>query len=189
MYDKLEINFPVNLHVIAEALSVSIAELRKLNPELRKPMTPPVPSYTIRIPQGKKEQLATFISDPVTEPARYRIYRAKAGENLAYIARTKNVNLNHLKRLNNLAHNTVYTGRIIFIPSIEFGHLDEAFAQDIASLAPRYYVVRRGDNLTSISRKHNMSLQTLLRLNPNLNPRKNIYPGQVLVVSHGGTRG
>jgi membrane-bound lytic murein transglycosylase D len=166
-----------------------MADLRELNPELRTPMTPPVPKYTIRVPQGHGEDALAFINNPDADPARYKTYNARAGENVAHVARNHKVNTNHLKRLNNLALDTVYVNKILFIPNGEFGQIDEAFAGEIAALAPQYYTVRRGDTLSDISRKHNMPLQHLLRLNPKLNTRRNIYPGQVIVVSQGGFRG
>jgi len=49
----------------------------------------------------------------------------------------------------------------------------------------RYYTVRKGDNMTTISRQHNIPLYTLVRLNPKINPEK-LYPGQVLIISQGG---
>jgi membrane-bound lytic murein transglycosylase D len=49
---------------------------------------------------------------------------------------------------------------------------------------PAIYVVRKGDNLTKISRRHNVSISRLLQLN-GITEAETIYPGQRLVIRQG----
>ena len=46
------------------------------------------------------------------------------------------------------------------------------------------YTVVKGDTLSKIAKKNNLSLQTLLALNPQIKNPNRIYPGQKIVVGH-----
>ncbi|UCD70812.1 MAG: transglycosylase SLT domain-containing protein [Syntrophobacterales bacterium] len=49
---------------------------------------------------------------------------------------------------------------------------------------PAIYVVRKGDNLTKIARRHNVSLSRLIKLN-RIRKAGTIYPGQRLIIGQG----
>ncbi len=187
LYDNVEVNSQVNIFVIAEVLGCPPENLKELNPELRTPMTPPGKKYTLRVPLGMKETATAFVEDPQSDLTRYAVYHAKPGDDLARIARAYNVSVESVKKLNSFNYDTIYTSKVLFIPgqNMTLNEYDTAFAKEIANLAPKYYIVRKGDNMTTISRQHNMPLSTLVRLNPKINPKR-IYPGQVLVISQGG---
>ena len=58
IFDEVKLNSPIDLSVAAECAGVSLDEIKKLNPELRRWCTPPdVSDYTLRIPIGTKEQV------------------------------------------------------------------------------------------------------------------------------------
>ncbi|MGN1148880.1 MAG: LysM peptidoglycan-binding domain-containing protein, partial [Lachnospiraceae bacterium] len=46
------------------------------------------------------------------------------------------------------------------------------------------YTVLKGDNLSRIARKHNMTLSALLTLNPQIKNPNRIYPGQKIIVGY-----
>ncbi|MBF0279868.1 MAG: LysM peptidoglycan-binding domain-containing protein [SAR324 cluster bacterium] len=50
--------------------------------------------------------------------------------------------------------------------------------------SPKWVTVKRGDSLSTIADRYNMSVKNLVSLN-NVSPRKYLYPGQVLRVSNG----
>ncbi len=56
-----------------------------------------------------------------------------------------------------------------------------AFKEWLSENKERTYLVKRGDNLTSIAKRFNVSLQNLLIWN-NLKPRNHIHPGDQLTV-------
>ncbi len=56
------------------------------------------------------------------------------------------------------------------------------------------YVVKPGDTMTAIAKKHNTTVDTLMKLNPQITDANRIYPGQVIMVpvaqgGHGGNGG
>ena len=62
-----------------------------------------------------------------------------------------------------------------------FSRLCKAYARDHKS---RIYVVRKGDNLSTIARNHNVPINALIIWN-RINPRDPIHPGQKLIVHPG----
>jgi membrane-bound lytic murein transglycosylase D len=53
-YDEVLITRPVHLKAAAKAAGVSFDDMKALNPELRRDMTPPDPVYILKVPTGKK---------------------------------------------------------------------------------------------------------------------------------------
>jgi membrane-bound lytic murein transglycosylase D len=190
LFDTVEIASQSNIIVIANAIGSSYEELKTLNPELRTPITPPVSQYRLRIPFGKKNELAALMKDPKFDPLRYTLYRAKAGESLADIAKRHGVSVADIQKINALVYTKIYSAKLIFLPKrgSALNALDLRFAKEVQSLSPKYHTVRKGDNMTVISKKYNIPLYVLIRMNPKVNPKR-IYPGQVLVISRGGLVG
>lgn len=100
------------------------------------------------------------------------IYIVKRGDTLYSIARDNNITVAELKKLNNLSNNTIYIGQQLLLKS----QIEEEKPNENNNL----YIVQKGDTLYSISRKFNISVDTLKRLN-NLNSN-NIYVGQQLIL-------
>ena len=53
-YEEVVITRPVHLKAAAKAAGVSFEDMKNLNPELRRGMTPPDPLYILKVPVGKK---------------------------------------------------------------------------------------------------------------------------------------
>lgn len=190
LFETVELTSQANLIVIAQAIGATYDELKMLNPELRTPVTPPSSKYRLRVPFGKKELLAGLLKDGKFDQLRYTLYRAQAGESLAAIAKRYGVSVEGIQKINGLAYSKIYSSKLIFIPKKgeKLTAMDLQFAKEVQGLSPKYHTVRKGDNLTVISRKYNIPLYVLIRMNPKVNPKK-IYPGQVLVISRGGLVG
>jgi membrane-bound lytic murein transglycosylase D len=190
LFDTVELDSQANVIVIASAIGSTYEEIKMLNPELKTPVTPPSSKYRLRVPYGKKELLANMLKDPKFDGLRYTLYRAKAGESLSDIAKRYSVSVADIQKINGLAYNKIYSAKLIFLPKkgTVLNALDMQFAKEVQSLSPKYHTVRKGDNLTVISKKYNIPLYVLIRMNPKVNPKK-IYPGQVLVISRGGLVG
>ena len=70
IFDEVKLDSPIDLSVAAECAGVSLDEMKKLNPELRRWCTPPdVSDYNLRIPIGTKERFSTALaSSPGNRP-------------------------------------------------------------------------------------------------------------------------
>ena len=100
------------------------------------------------------------------------IYIVKRGDTLYSIARDNNITVSELKQLNNLSNNTIYIGQQLL--------LKKRIEEELPNENDKLYIVKKGDTLYSISRKLNISADTLKSLNK-LNSN-DIYVGQQLIL-------
>ena len=100
------------------------------------------------------------------------IYIVKRGDTLYSIARDNNITVIELKQINNLSNNTIYIGQQLL--------LKKRIEEELPNENDKLYIVKKGDTLYSISRKLNISVDTLKRLNK-LNSN-DIYVGQQLIL-------
>ena len=100
------------------------------------------------------------------------VYIVKRGDTLYSIARDNNITVAELKQLNNLSNNTIYIGQQLL--------LKPQFEEEKPNDNDNLYIVQKGDTLYSISRKFNISVDTLKRLNK-LNSN-DIFVGQQLIL-------
>ena len=102
------------------------------------------------------------------------IYIVKRGDTLYSIARDNNISVAELKKINNITNNTIYVGQELY--------LKNKIVEEEPSENDDIYVVKKGDTLYSISKKLNISINTLKALNK-LNTNE-IYVGQQLILSN-----
>lgn len=115
--------------------------------------------------------VADYIGVPYTEQVESdNYYRVKSGDTLWSIARKFGVTVNQIKNVNNLTDNTLSIGDLLYIPT-----------KETETITKNYYTVKSGDTLYSISKKYNLSVDELKKLN-NLN-NNTLSIGQKLVVS------
>ena len=81
------------------------------------------------------------------------VYTVKAGDSLWSIAKKLNVSVEDLKNANNLNNNLLRIGQILKIPEVE------------ESTEYKVYIVKAGDNLYSIARENNTTVNDLLNYN------------------------
>ena len=102
------------------------------------------------------------------------IYIVKRGDTLYSIARDNNISVAELKKINNITNNTIYIGQELY--------LKNKIVEEEPNENDDIYVVKKGDTLYSISKKLNISINTLKALNK-LNTNE-IYVGQQLILSN-----
>ena len=102
------------------------------------------------------------------------IYIVKRGDTLYSIARDNNISVAELKKINNITNNTIYIGQELY--------LKNKIVEEEPNVNDDIYVVKKGDTLYSISKKLNISIDTLKALNK-LNTNE-IYVGQQLILSN-----
>ena len=101
-------------------------------------------------------------------------YIVKKGDTLYSIAKKYNISVNELKEYNNLKSNTLNINQILKIPT-----------KSSNTISNNYYIVSKGDSLWSISRKYNITVDELKKLN---NLTSNLLSiGQKLIVPSANT--
>jgi membrane-bound lytic murein transglycosylase D len=181
--ERAEISGGVRLSRIAAKIGVPTEVLKRLNPHLRRGMTPAnLKTYAIWVPKGmadevsesRKELERTRVrassADRVVASAGYHIVRR--GQTLSAIARRYRTSVSRLKRLNGLHSSRIQVGKRLRVSS-----------RSRSSHHRVIHRVRRGEALSEISSRYGVSLRQIKRVN-GLDSNR-IYVGQHLVIRKG----
>jgi membrane-bound lytic murein transglycosylase D len=103
-YEKVKVPELTDLSLIAKACEISLEEIKDLNPELRRGVTPPnEPEYEIKIPFAKIDLFTrNFEAMQPLEKFQFRTHTVKKGETLRGIAKLYRVDLEPLLEINYL---------------------------------------------------------------------------------------
>jgi peptidoglycan lytic transglycosylase D len=127
-FEEVIITRPLHFHAIANATGVPYAELRLLNPELRRDATPPGDdAYLLKVPVGTKakveqllDRIPTYKFPPMAKPqfaseGSSRWYKVRVGDTLEKVSRRFRIPLKTLKTRNNLSGPTIRPGDFLVI--------------------------------------------------------------------------
>ncbi len=118
-YEKVKVPELTDLSHIAKACEASLEEIKDLNPEIRRGVTPPNETdYEIKIPFGKKDLfLENFEALQPLEKFQFKTHPVKKGETLKGIAKLYRVDLEPLLEINDLNKTSaVSKGTTLLIP-------------------------------------------------------------------------
>jgi membrane-bound lytic murein transglycosylase D len=118
-YDKVNVPELTDLSHVAKACGTSLEEIKDLNPELRRGVTPPNETeYEIKIPFNKKDLfLENFEAMQPFEKFQFKTHLVKNGETLNRIAKSYRVDLAPLLEINHLKKTSrIKKGMTLFIP-------------------------------------------------------------------------
>ena len=103
-YEKVKVPELTDLSSVANACETSLEEIKDLNPELRRRVTPPNESdYEMKIPFGKKDLfLENFETLKPLEKLPFKTHLVKQGDTLLKIAKLYRVDLEPLLEINHL---------------------------------------------------------------------------------------
>jgi len=189
-YDVVRLDHAVDLSTAAKSAGVSLDDMKFLNPELRRWVTPlDSNDYPLRIPKGNAEAFKTALAAiPEDERVRFGTHVVRRGDTLSRIANRYGTSIGALTATNNIRRRSlIHPGQVLTVPvppgsgghrirSVERREVIAENGQDI-------YVVQRGDTLGDISTSFRMSLSELRALNAMAPPATRIYPGQKLIVT------
>jgi membrane-bound lytic murein transglycosylase D len=118
-YEKVKVPNLTDLSHIAKACEISIEEIKDLNPELRRGVTPPnEPEYEIKVPFAKIDLFTrNFEAMQPLEKFQFRTHIVKKGETLRGIAKFYRVDLDPLLEINYLNKTSLLSkGMDLLIP-------------------------------------------------------------------------
>jgi membrane-bound lytic murein transglycosylase D len=141
---------------------------------------------------SKAEKQSTKKTKESNQPAEEnQFHKVKAGESLAKLSKLYNVTVDELKEWNNLdKKGTILPGQKVIVSKSGDNQNEPALAsndrgsrkQSSREQAPaKTYVVKKGENYSSIARKFSLSIADLRDLNPKSGD--NLLVGQKLIVS------
>src|SRR5512146_336945 len=101
--DKVEINYPVDLRLVAECIDTGVATLQDLNPSLLRMTTPKDSSFSLALPGGTAEKYQQAIAAiPKDMRVLWRYHKVNRGETLAEIARQYRTTQSAIAQVNDL---------------------------------------------------------------------------------------
>lgn len=128
-----------------------------------------------------------------TDEADAASYKVQNGDTLWKIAQKHNVSVSDIKSTNNLTTDMIYPSQVLEIGSnsdskqIQASNTHSKQTTISAQTTNHTYIIQRGDSLSKIASKHNISLENLMSWN-NLTTTL-VHPGHELVIKDPKTNG
>jgi membrane-bound lytic murein transglycosylase D len=159
--DAVRLGHPIDLRLVADATGADIEDLRQLNPELLRTVTPKDPQFELRLPPGSGQKLEETIQQvPEEKWTSWRLHEVENGETLAEVARRYRVTVAAIEAANHLeAHATVPAGFLLDVPTAP------------PAVHMVNYRVQRGDTLEGIADRFDVTVPELKRWNHIQGPR------------------
>ena len=174
-YDTVKLEFPVSLKKLAQKLSISYEEIRKMNPRYRGEYVPVEEETMVRVPVGQKELITTVLNECRMKKPQFLYsdhywYRVKRGDTLYRLARRNKTSVSTIRRLNKMRTRSILrAGRRIKMP-----HYNRVVKKKKHALAGSH-VVKKGESLHIKAKQYKVKLSKLKKINK-LYARSVIHP-------------
>jgi membrane-bound lytic murein transglycosylase D len=154
--DLVKPGHPIDLRLAADATGADLDDLRMLNPELLRLVTPDLPGFELRLPVGTAAKFQAAIATiPPDKWKSWRIHEVLEGETLASIAKRYRISVSAIKETNHLeSASDISLGDKLTIP-----------ASAPATLQLVHYRVQRGDTLAGIAEQFSVTIADIKRWN------------------------
>jgi membrane-bound lytic murein transglycosylase D len=162
-YDKVEIDYPVSLRLVAECVDSTTDELQDLNPSLLRLSTPRQGKFELHLPAGTRDEYQTTIASiPPDMRLWWRYHKVEPGDTVASLAHSYRVTAKSIEAANHLDGADLEQDAHLIIPIAPSKH-----PVDTATYARRItrYHVRRGDTVESVAENFGVSSRMLRRWN------------------------
>ncbi len=155
----------MDLSRAALATGLTLAELHRLNPALKRWATPPRGPDRLLLPAERAPVLAAALAAvPESERVGWLRHRIARHETLGHIAQRYHVDVAALMEANGLRNSLIREGRFLLVPKAGSAP-DRPQAGLPRQRAANVYVVQAGDSLWAISRRMGIPLDTLMQTN------------------------
>ncbi len=151
----VKLEHPADLHLVADATGADLDDLRLLNPQLLRNVTPKDPGFELKLPAGMTDKLEQNIHQvPEDKWTSWRLHSMEDGETLYDVARKYRVTVPSIEAANHLdPHASLPAGFLLNVPTVPVTiHLE-------------HYRVERGDTLEGIADRYDVTVAELRRWN------------------------
>lgn len=182
---------PLDLTKAASLSGVSVDEMRKLNPGLRKLATHPKGPYKILVPADAadrfSQQLAQIPPGQRVSNQNYQDYRVAAGDTLGSVSRQFGVDPTAIVSANRLSGAEVGIGQLLLIPGARAPAAARPVAtstsnSSLSSTNDTTHTVAAGETLWQISKRYDVKTADIQRWN-GLSAKDSLRPGQRLTIA------
>ncbi|MGC1458243.1 MAG: LysM peptidoglycan-binding domain-containing protein [Steroidobacteraceae bacterium] len=187
-FAKVDTQGQISMHVAAEIAGLTDAELYELNPAFHRWATDPSGPYALLVPADTAEAFRTSVIQ-LTDDQRLNVksYAVRQGDTMNGVARRFHTTTQDLRELNNLPKGALIVGSALKVPS-DANLLPSKALRAAALVDGRAHrsrrersriVVRRGETLWAIARKHRVDVNALALMN-GMQPNTVLRAGQRL---------
>jgi membrane-bound lytic murein transglycosylase D len=183
----------ISLKIAGQIANVSPEELYELNPAFHRWATDPTGPYYLLVPVDSADvftaSLGQLNADQLLGVTHYSVNH---GDSVASVATQFHTTVNVIRELNDFPAGRLTVGMDLRVPSavselpakvvLAAARID---GSDRAARRPHVQIVRRGDSLWAIARRHGMNVNTLARMN-GLRPGDTLRAGQHIRLAAGG---
>jgi membrane-bound lytic murein transglycosylase D len=177
-----------SMQAVALAGDEPLEDIRNLNRQLRRSITPPGKNlYTIKVPVNKKELIAQNLPRvKATISTKYKTHVIKRGDTVSRICNKYNINKKSLLKANNLRSNVLIAGKRLRIPyrTTSYKLLDESMISGLApaEMLPENLILHKiqpGETISELARRYNVPAHMIAAWN-GLEDLSRIRAGQQL---------
>lgn len=155
VFETLDLEAAVDLQLLADWSGATIADIRQLNPCLRR-FTTPAEGATVAVPVGTSGRIVSELAAlPPEQWAQLREYQVKSGDTLGAIALRFDTSVAELKALNGLRNNLIRVGQTLRING----------GNAVYASGNTTHVVRSGESLWTIAKRYNTTIDALKAVN------------------------
>jgi membrane-bound lytic murein transglycosylase D len=165
-WTRIPVGRTVDLKIVAEQAGLPHDVLKNANGELLYGITPPDPTYQIKIPQIHAEAVAAVLANPELTLIKYYFHTVRSGDTLSGISQRYGISVSQIQSQNpGLQPQNLKIGVRLIIPALK---------EITASAAPRStdtvsftgtHLVKQGESLWSIALAYNTNPETLAQIN------------------------
>ena len=193
-YDSVIVTGQTGLDVIARLSGATFAEIRELNPQYIRMVTPPGKTAVVRVPVGAGDRTtAAYAELPASQRISYQTHVVRSGETLSGVAKKYGVSTQQVRDANAKIPKSgmLRVGQRLIIPTSGYSAEMRAAiaATESSTRAParggKTYTVRRGDTLSGIAQRYGTTPSALKRANGLSSDRLRV--GQKLRVRSSGS--
>ncbi len=185
-FAQVEVGSQIDLRLAAMLLDVSDDELHGLNPAFNRWATDPDGPHHLLVPAAAAPEFARTVASLSPElrmPVEH--YRVAEGESIQGLARDRDIPVNTIRQMNGIMTADLHEGEDIVLPASKVAPLRAGLIIEGETPLPghhrRTYVVRRGETLASIARRHHVGVEELALLN-GMTPQTRLKAGNRLIV-------
>jgi membrane-bound lytic murein transglycosylase D len=180
----------INLKLAAEIAGISPGDLYELNPAFHRFATDPTGPYFLLLPVEAADVFSENIVQ-LSEEQRLGVtrYTVKHGDSVVSVAKRFNTTATVIREMNDLPAGPLTVGEDVRVPSSVTDlppkvmlAAAQADGRGHSSRRPHVQVVRHGDSLWTIARRHGMDVNTLALMN-GMHPDDQLRAGQHIKLS------
>jgi membrane-bound lytic murein transglycosylase D len=184
----------IDLKIAGQIANVSPEELYELNPAFHRWATDPDGPHYLLLPVDSAAVFATSVAQlSADQRLGATHYSVNHGDSVASVAAQFHTSVNVIRELNDFPVGRLTVGMDLRVPSavpelpakvvLAAARID---GRDRAARRPHVQIVRRGDSLWAIARRHGMNVNTLAMMN-GLHPGDTLRAGQRIRFAGGGS--